>query len=56
MKKYKVTYQINQPVGTGEVVKLNREAIIKADTFAEARSTVKSKFKGINIKIEEVRS
>lgn len=55
MKTYKTTYQINQPVGTGDVVKINKELKIKADSFAEARSIIKNKHKGINIKVEEVK-
>lgn len=55
MKTYKAKYQINQPLGTGDVVKVDKESIVKADSFAEARQKIKNKYKGINILVEEVK-
>ena len=55
MKTYKANFQVQQPTGVGDVVNVNKEATVKADTFAEARRTVKVKYKGINIKLVEVK-
>ena len=55
MKKYKATYQVEVKDHNGDIIKRNATATVKADSYAEARQAVKSKYKGKNIVVEEMK-
>ena len=55
MKKYKATYQVEVKDLNGDIIKRNATATVKADSYAEARQFVKSKYKGKNIVVEEMK-
>ncbi len=53
MKKYHATYQIEVKDLNGDIVTKNAKTVVKAISFSEARSIVKDKYKGKNIKVKE---
>lgn len=56
MKQYKAYYQIEIKLATGDVGKRDMIKTVYADSFAEARRSIKIKQQGINIRLEEVKS